>query len=190
MKKTLIGAIVGAIIIFIWQFVSFAATELHRPAQQYTDKEKAILDFLKSQGLQEGGYLLPNLPAGASKEQQEAFMKECDGKPRAVLQYHEKAEYNQSAMTMNMVRGLIINIVPMLLFIWILRRMAAPSFGTIVTASLFVGLITFFNQPYVAFISYDTFDIWAFLIDAIVSWGLVGLWLGWWLRRGTRDNFR
>jgi hypothetical protein len=25
---------------------------------------------------------------------------------------------------------------------------------------------------------------WAYFLDAIVAWGLTGLWLGWWLRRG------
>ena len=49
MKKTIIGALVGAVIIFIWQFVSFAAVQLHKPAENYTDKQTAILEFPKNQ---------------------------------------------------------------------------------------------------------------------------------------------
>ena len=190
MKKSLIGAIVGAIIIFIWQFLSFAAVNLHKPAQQHTDKEKAIMEYLNSQGLADGGYILPSPPEGASSEQQEAFMKENDNKPWAMLQYHQNAQNSMNDMIMNMVRVFLVNTVILLLFIWILRRMAAPTFGTIVISSLFVGLISFFHQPYTGHIWYKTFDIWAFFADAIVIWGLVGLWLGWWLRRDVRDNVR
>jgi hypothetical protein len=47
MKKEVIGAIVGGIIIFIWQFLSFALINFHLPVQQYTDKQDAILEALK-----------------------------------------------------------------------------------------------------------------------------------------------
>jgi hypothetical protein len=62
--------------------------------------------------------------------------------------------------------------------------MNAPSFQTIVIAALAVGIIAFLNEPYTGFIWYKTFDIWGYLLDAIAAWGLTGLWLGWWLRRG------
>ena len=186
MKKTIIGALVGAIIIFAWQFLSFAAVNFHKPAQNYTEKQTAILDFLNSQGIEEGGYIMPALPETATREEHEALMKESDGKPWAIVQYHKKGEWTMSSMIMNMVRGFLVNFVIMLLFIWILRRMAAPTFGTILATSLFVGLITFFNAPYTGHIWYQTFDIWAYFMDAIVAWGLVGIWLGWWMRRGTQ----
>ena len=62
MKKTIVAAIVGGIIIFIWQFLSFALINFHKPAQNYTDKQDAIMNFLNSQQLPEGGYFLPNIP--------------------------------------------------------------------------------------------------------------------------------
>jgi hypothetical protein len=37
-----------------------------------------------------------------------------------------------------------------------------------------------------AHIWYPMFDIRAYLIDAVVSWGLVGIWLGWWMNRRTK----
>lgn len=43
MKKHLIAAIVGAMIIFFWQFLSNAALELPRPAQLYTPKQDTII---------------------------------------------------------------------------------------------------------------------------------------------------
>ena len=184
MKKAIIGSIVGAIIIFIWQFLSFGLINFHRPAQDYTDKQEAILAFLKEQGLKEGGYILPNSPATASREEVDAAMKASDGKPGARVEYHNKVANNANAMMMNMIRGLLVNIVMVLLFCWIIGKMTAPRFGTIAASAVAVGLIAFLNEPYTNFIWYKTFDIWASLLDAIVAWGLTGLWLGWWLRRG------
>jgi hypothetical protein len=185
MKRSLIGALVGALIIFIWQFLSFGIINFHRPAADYTDKQEAIMGFLNSQGLKEGGYIMPAVPANASNSEMEAAMKNSDGKPWARIEYHNKAENSTSDMIMNMVRGFLVNFVTVFLFCWMVRRMAAPRFGTIVTSALFVGLIAFLNEPYTGFIWYKSFDIWAFFLDAIVCWGITGIWLGWWLRKGN-----
>jgi hypothetical protein len=183
MKKMIIGAVVGAIIMFAWQFISFGLANFHGPAQAYTDKQDAIMGFLKNQGIKEGGYLMPSAPSTASRAEAEAAMKASDGKPWARIEYHNEAGNNINAMMMNMVRGLLVNIVIVLLFCWIIGKMGAPRFGTILAASVCVGLIGFLNQPYTGFIWYKTFDIWAYFFDAIIAWGLTGLWLAWWLRR-------
>jgi hypothetical protein len=183
MKKTIIGSIVGAIIIFIWQFLSFALLNLHKPAQQYTEKQDAIMSFLNSQSLKEGGYLMPALPETASSAEMKAAMKNSDGKPWARIEYHNAAQNNPSAMVMNMIRGFLVNIVIVFLFCWVIGKIAKPGFGTIIGGALAVGIISFLNQPYTLFIWYKSFDIWASFLDAIMMWGLAGLWLGWYLRR-------
>jgi hypothetical protein len=180
MKKVLIGAIVGGLIIFIWQFLSFALINFHKPAQQYTEKQDAIMNFLNSQQLAEGGYIIPSLPDNATMDDHEQLMKTAEGKPWVNIQYHNSLKTN---MVMNMIRGFITNIIIIFLFCWLIQRMAAPRFGTIVTSALVVGLIVFLNAPYTGYIWYQNFDLWAHLADAVVSWGLTGLWLAWWLRR-------
>jgi len=184
MKKAIIGSIVGAIIIFIWQFLSFGLINFHKASQDYTDKQDAIMGFLNSQGLKEGGYIMPSAPSTAGRDEMEAVMKASDGKPWAKIEFHNKAENSTNAMIMNMIRGFLVNLVMVLLFCWLIGKMAAPTFATIVTAALVVGVIAFLNEPYTGFIWYKTFDIWAYFLDAVVAWGLTGIWLGWWLRRG------
>lgn len=185
MKKSLIGALVGGLIIFIWQFLSWSLFNLHEPAQQYTPRQDAIMNVLNNEKLEEGGYLLPMLPKTASMEEWEKFMKDAEGKPWASVQYHKAMKNN---MGMNMFRGVAINFITVLLLCWILTRLHAPGFSTIAIASLFTGLIVFLNAPYTNFIWYEGFDIWAHLADAVVSWGLCGLWLGWWLRKKSKNN--
>lgn len=188
MKKAIIGSLLGAIIIFIWQFLSFGLINFHRPAQQYTDKQDAIMSFLNSQGLKEGGYIMPTSPETASSSEMEATMKAYDGKPWARVEYHNIARNSTGDMVMNMVRGFLVDFIMVLLFCWLIAKMTAPSFGTILTSTLFVGLIAFLFEPYTGSIWYEFFDIWAYLLDAIAAWGLTGLWLGWWLRRGRTQT--
>ena len=185
MKKVIIGSIVGGLLIFLWQFLSFAAINFHKPAQDYTEKQDVIMSFLNSQGLKEGGYIMPSVPEGTSSSDMEKAMKETDGKPWASIQYHNEAENTMNDMFMNMARGFLVNIVIVMLFCWVVQKINAPAFGTIVKAALAVGIIVFLNAPYTGFIWYKNFDVWAHLLDAVVAWGLTGLWLGWWLRRGN-----
>ncbi|HLO80162.1 MAG TPA: hypothetical protein VK166_04370 [Chitinophagaceae bacterium] len=180
MKKHLIAAIVGGIIIFFWQFLSNAALDLHRPAQQYTAKQDTILSFLKTQ-VEPGRYFLPSFPEGTSADEQQAKMKEVEGKPWAIVDYH--ASWSSEGMIMNMARGLLVDIFIVYLFVWILTRTGIPSFGNIFLASVFMGLIAFLNFPYAYFIWYKSPGIWSDFMDAIVAWAGVGAWLGWYLNR-------
>lgn len=182
MKRQLIGAIVGAIIIFAWQFFSWAAGNLHEKAQRYTPNQEAILSALAANLPEEGGYLVPNIPSGSSDEQMEKAVKDMEGKPWASIQYHKAHSMN---MGMNVARQFIVNIIVAWLFIWLVSKFNVRTFGGILLSSLAVGLIVFLNSPYTGSIWYDWFDIMAHFTDAMVSWGLVGLWLGWLLSRRT-----
>jgi len=179
MKRLLVAAIVGGIIIFLWQFLSFAALDLHRVAQQYTPKQDTIMSVLRS-NLVEGRYFIPTVPENASNEEEVKLMDEMEGKDWAIIDYNSKWETN---MASNMTRGLLINIIIVYLLGWILTRGGSLSFSTIFLSSVFVGLIAFFNFPYTSFIWYKTPGVWMDLLDALVAWGLTGAWLGWYLNR-------
>lgn len=183
MKKTIIAAVVGGIVLFMWQFLSWTILNLHGSSQQYTPKQDSIMQMLKTNLDKEGGYYLPSAPPGTSFEGMEKLAAENVGKPWASIQYHASLEYN---MGMNMVRGLIADIFIIWLLCWILAKLATNNFTTTFTATLFVGLIVYLNSSYTGHIWYPMFDIRAYLIDAIVSWGLVGLWLGWWMNRNPK----
>jgi hypothetical protein len=180
MKKWIIGALVGGILTFAWQTISWTMLDLHRNAQQYTPKQDSILQFLGTQFTESGDYFLPNLPAGASAEENEKLMAASTGKPWAKISYHTSWEAN---MTANIIRGLLVNIMMVAFMVWILSKMNAPSFSTILISCLFAGLIGFINFPYASYIWYQGGGIRADLMDALVQWGLAGIWLGWWLNR-------
>lgn len=180
MKKTIVGALVGGIILFLWQFLSWTVLDLHRPANDYTPKQDSVMGFLKTQFTENGGYYMPGLPKTATMDDHEKFMKTMDGQPWARLEFHKSWHAN---MGMNMARGAIVDIIIVWLLCWIIGKMNNISFGKAFTASLLTGIIVFLNSAYTQHIWFESFDLMGHLTDSLASWGLCGLWLGWWMKR-------
>jgi hypothetical protein len=179
MKNTIIASVVGGIILFMWQFLSWTVLDLHRPMQTYTPKQEEILKYLE-ENLDEGNYFLPTVPVGTSNEEMEKAMNASAGKPWADIRFH-KAMGMQEKMTMNMLRGLLIDIVAVFLLCWFLLKNISGFQNTLVSCIAF-GLIAYLTTDYTFQIWYETKTI-PNLIDAIASWGLCGAWLGWWNSR-------
>ena len=182
MKKAIIGALVGGIIIFIWQFLTWGALNLHQSQQQYTPKQDSILAYLNTQFSEDGAYMLPTFAPGISNDEMEKQMTAMEGKPYAQVIYH-KSMPGMNKMFMNMARGLLVNIFMVWLLCWILVKIPSPSFGTVLLSTLGTGIIVFLNGPYTMHIWFGSFDIMVHFVDALVAWGAAGLWLGWWLTR-------
>lgn len=182
MKKTIIGVLVGAIILFAWQFLSWAALNLHVTQQKYTPKQDTIMAFLQTQFSEDGAYMMPQFAPGTSREEMESKMKAFEGKPWAQVIYH-KSMPGMSSMFRNMARGLLIDIVIIWLLCWLLGKINSPSFVTVFMGTLGTGIIVFLHAPYTMHIWFKSFDLMIHFLDAIVAWGVTGLWLGWWLTR-------
>jgi len=180
MKKIFIGSLVGGIIMFVTQFLSWGLLELHRSAQQYTPKQNEILAYLDTQFDSSGAYFLPTYPPGATMDEQGKLMEDAMGKPWVQIYYHKSMDTN---MGVNMVRNLVTNIIMVMLFCWIISGYTANNFTKTFLAAIFTGLIVFLHGSYTQHIWYETFDLGAHLTDYLVSWGLVGIWLGWLLNR-------
>jgi hypothetical protein len=178
--KLFIGALVGGIIIFISQFLSWGVLDLHRPAQQYTPKQDSILAYLNTQFDSSAGYLLPNTPPHASADDMQALEDRSKGKPWAQIYYHTSLDSN---MPLNMFRNLVTNVLMVLFFCWIVSGYTVNSFSKTLIAALLVGFIVFLHASYTEHIWYQTFDLMAHLTDYLVSWGFAGIWLGWWLNK-------
>lgn len=179
MKKMLIGALVGGILLFVWQFLSWSMLNVHLSQMSYSPNQTAILDCLSANLTEEGAYFMPTVAPGTSAEQTQIAMTDAIGKPWAQVSYHKAMSMS---MGMNMTRGLIIDIMAVGLLCWLLLQFAELNFKKSLMASLAVGLISFLSISYLSSIWFETNSI-PDLIDAVVSWGLVGSWLGWWLNR-------
>ena|ERR1700676_4929904 len=182
MKKLTIASLVGGIIIFIWQTLSWAVLNLHHSSQEYTPTQDSIMAFLNSQFSEDGSYLMPNYPKGTSREEMEKTMSSREGKPWMQIQYHKALHVNMGA---NIAMGLVNDIVIVGLLCWILMKMKDSGFGKIFMASLITGIIVFLNSPFTMHIWYPKADLSVHFLDAVISFGLCGLWLGWYLGRSV-----
>jgi len=176
MKKQIIGTLVVALILFVWQFLSWGLINLHRPEQQYTEHQEKILTFL-SENLTEGQYFLPTIPPGADMAQQEALQKNAMGNPWAQINYHPSFEMN---MSMNLTRGFIVDVVSAFLLIWILLNFRELNSVKAIIGSVAVGLIGYLTITYLNHVWFQGYTL-GFLLDCTVPWVIIGGFLGWYL---------
>ena len=171
MKRQLLFSLIGAVVIFVWQFLSFAMPNFHKSAMEYTPLQDEILQKLDEIGLEEGMYIIGMPDPSLSSDEMRAAMKDYEGKPWGVLNYQMN---NSTDMVMPMVRGFIICFVIAFLLFWIFLQQKEATLKNRLFISLAVGMIGFFFVPYTGFIWFREPDIWAYLADAIVPWSILG----------------
>ena len=179
MKKEIIATLVGAIILFVWQFLSWSILPVHLSEYGYSANQDQIMSCL-SQNLSESGtYMLPGSPPGTSHEQAEKDMEKHLNKPWASIQYHNSFEMN---MGMNMFRAFMVDLLAIFLLVWLLRKSSSITIKSAVTSSVAIGFIGYLTIPYLNSIWFQTNSL-GHLIDAVVPWSIAGVWLGWYLGR-------
>ena len=103
MKKLIIGGLVGGILVFLWQMLSWTMLNLHGPEYKQAANQDAVISSLSQ--LEEGQYIVPRANENASPKEMQDLQKKmlADKSPWAIVTYHK--EYNVN-MTMNIIRGL------------------------------------------------------------------------------------
>jgi len=182
MKKWLVGSLVGAILLFAWQFISWAAAGLHDNELKYHPQQDQVMNALSAVIKEDGQYMIPRTPPGASMEEHDKHMKEQVGKPFAIIMYRGSLADN---MVPSMIRGFLIDLVIALLLIYILNRRSDLSMGSVYMATIAIGFIAWLWYPYTQHNWFQTpvTVITGALMDWIVAYSILGLWLGFWLRR-------
>jgi hypothetical protein len=180
MKKWIISSVVGAIIVFGWQGLSWMAIGVHDKQFKYTPAQNELLNAFSTSLTDEGLYSMPSAPT--KKEQQEQ-MEKMEGKPWASVIYHK--EYH-SNVSMRMIRAFLVDLFLVVSLIYILTRGGVtPIPRRIFSASVAYGLAFFLAGQYMGHVWFDLpwHMITGDLIDNVVAWTLCGIWLGWWLNR-------
>ena len=180
MKKLLIGAIVGGILVFAWQTVSFTFLNLHSDEFKKAPDQDAVISYLSGQFPEDGQYMIPIADENASTEQKQQFMDGMKGKPWAIVNYHKA--YNAD-MVMNMIRGFISTLIAVFFVCWILMKNTKSSFSSTFISCILIGVAGYVFFPYAGVIWMETPGAITYLIDALVAWGLCGIWLGLWLNK-------
>lgn len=179
MKRILMAALVGAVLLWGWQFVSYAFPNFHYPALQYTPLQDSILPYLEKLQLPEGGYVMPNV-AKDDFEGGKKLMNEMPGKRWATLQYYHK---HDMSMGISSLKAFLSDLVALILVGVVISGLARQKFGNVFVTTLCFGLVIFFAESYLTHVWYPKFDIWFFLLDSVAGWGIVALWMGWYFQK-------
>jgi len=174
-----VGTLVAGIILFFWQFASWAALGVHANEFNFSPNQDKVMAALSESFSEDGTYMLPSLEPGFTAEEDEAFRKALEGKPWARVEYHQSYQVN---MPLNMFRGLTINLVAAFLLIWVLLNFKDNNMIKSIMAALAIGAIGYMTFPYQQSIWFEGSTL-GYIVDTVVQWGLVGTWLGWWLNR-------
>jgi hypothetical protein len=189
MKKWLVGSLVGAILLFVWQFISWGVTGLHDAEYKHIPQQDQIINTLSSIIKEDGQYMVPRDAPGGTMEDREKAMQQMIGKPWAVINYTSSFEQK---MTMSMIRGFLVDLVIVLLMIYVLGKRIDLSMSSVYMSSLAIGFIGWLWHPYTEHIWFQTPTavITGALLEWIVAYSIMGLWLGYWLRRSARSEVR
>ena len=179
MKKWLIGSLVGALIVFGWQGLSWMVLGIHDSTMKYTPAQNEIMTAISAGITEDGLYMMPS---AATKKEQEAMKDQMDGKPWATVIYHKEFKMD---MAMPMIRAFLVDLFLVISLIYILTRGGTPIGRRVFSGSVALGLAFFLWGPYHGHIWFQLpwHMIKGDLIDSLASWSLCGIWLGWWLNR-------
>jgi len=179
-KHWIIGSLVGAIIVFAWQGLSWMVIGIHDKQMKYTPAQDEIMNVLSAKLTEEGLY---SMPSAATKKEMEEKAKEMEGKPWAAVIYHKEYHMN---IAMRTTRALLVDLFLAVSLIYVLTRGGVVPFPSrVFSASVAWGLAFFLAGQYMGHVWFDLpwHMITGDLIDNVVAWSLCGIWLAWWLNR-------
>ena len=163
-KKLLLRSLAIAVIVFLWQFISHAAANLHGSSQQYLAKQDTIMAFLKSMDIQQGEYLLPQIDPNKpnpSMSDWEPLM----GKPWLFLRYYES---RQNVMGISLLRGFITDWIFGLILLMVLSSFGPVNLKKSMGLCMAIAIMNFIVIPYTNHIWYPKADILVSLLDCVL----------------------
>jgi hypothetical protein len=191
MNKIFIASLVAAIILFAWQALSWMLMPIHLHSFQYTTSQDSILNVLKNSGLSTGAYLMPsvdnrNVHAFDAEYQKknEELMKTSVGKPMATIFFTaEMPGMNGVQFFYGFLYVFIAALCACLLLS--LAYQSSASYWmrwwmVMLFAIVYIVLGPLTNHNWMMEPWHYTIG---FIADALISWGLAGLWIAKYLKK-------
>jgi hypothetical protein len=182
MKKILVGTIVGTIIYFGWQMGMWMGG-VHSDFYTYTPKQDTVMQFLSQNLGEDGLYFMPAVDPAApdAKVQEEKMMKEREGKPWAMINFHKAMTFDPGYM----ILGILYTLLACLIASWVIYNGQFSTLALRFLVGLSFGLFALFQG------TLDDMNWWSYpwsfvkpeVIDLTVGWGLCSLWLAWYVKK-------
>lgn len=189
MKNTVVAGVVGAVILFAYQSLSWMVLPFHDNALKYNANQDSILAALSANLTEDGVYHVPNTPPGTSQADQEKAWQAWEGKPSAKVLYTSKTTMSMGS---DMAVGFILNLLAAGLVAMLLSK--------------FSGVLKTFGNRFMAVFSFPLFLLlegtlmewnwWhtpghylsGYIIDIVVMGVLLGSWMAWYFGRQPQQS--
>ncbi len=181
-KRIFIGAILGAIIAFIWGNISWVVMDWHMKAVHQFKDEAAIVKVIKDNAPESGVYFIPRLPSDFTTkpgQDQKTLKAQHDVRvtegPRAFLAV--TVGPGDPAMKKQIIQYFLTYLAYALVLSILLARCANGSY---ITRVFYVGFLGLLMASYGEMLAVTWFNYsWEFALinslDGLISWTLAGL---------------
>ena len=184
--KLLLAALLGAVAIFLWEFVAHMFTPLGEAGMDYLPSEETVSSSLQSAiGGKAGMYMFPTagLTVNSSREEKQKAMEriteEIKTKPSGLLIYKPAGtEFN---FAKNLAVQFVTDLVKAVLVLALLAHTRLASFGRrvgfVVLAGVLAAIVT--NIPYWNWYGFDGSYTMSQVLMEIIGFFCAGLVIAW-----------
>lgn len=186
--RTLVAALLGAIVFFFWGFVSHTFLPIGQMGMKMATSETPIIAALRDNLPGEGVYVVPGLAPEkmADEAAAKAYSANAKANPYAFVIYQPQGK-DRLEMTDNLVKQ-FVSVLPAALLVAYILALGVFGFGKRVLISTLLGLFAWLtvSVPHWNWYRFPLdFTIGA-LLDQVIGWMLAGVAIAWWLGRGNR----
>ena len=178
--KVFVGALIGAIVVFAWSFVSWTVLHLHDSTIKTLSvaQEQAAVAALQTNLPEEGAYFFPGMLAkGADKATTDAWTLRHQQGPLGFLVYQKAGKEPMDPTTLAV--GFAIDLVGAFLICLLLSMSGMRSFflrfGAVGLIGLFTGIVTNLSQANWMHFPLDFSVLMA--ADTFIGWTIAGFFM-------------
>lgn len=182
MKKIILGALIGALIFFVFESVMWMGG-FHSDFSTHTPNQDVIMQTLNGHLHANGAYVMPSVDPSApnASELEEKLMTENVGKPWAMVFYHTQMKGMEASY---MLSGFLYTLIACLIAALVLYSGSFNTFGKRFAVSMSFSLFALLQCTLTEMNWWDY--PWNFvkstIFDMIVGWALVSLWFAWYVK--------
>ncbi len=176
MARTLLGGVLGGVILLVWGILAWMILPLHKDTVQNLPNEEAVVAALQGTP-QQGVYGFPGRPGNTSdKAAMDAWTERYRRGPMGMVVYDPKGA--DPMMASSIVVGLLIYILAALVATWTYQRSTALT-GTLFQRLSFFGMLGIFLALATYFANWNWMGFplgftTSMALDTIIGWLLAG----------------
>ncbi|TKR33277.1 hypothetical protein FCE95_02920 [Luteimonas gilva] len=188
--RLLIAAIVGGIVMFVWQAVAHMALPLGEMGMKTASGQETAIAALQASATDGGGvYMLPGMSPEqwADEKARMAFQEQYKSSPYAFVVYKPEGNPALVDMVPNLIKQFVTDFIAAFVAAWVLA-LGAFGFGKRVLIAGALGLFAWLtiSVPYWNWYLFPVDFTVGALLEQVIGWLLAGAAIAGWLGRGER----